>query len=206
MLSTLYAAIARRRREWYAARPRRAAAAAASGHQHRQHRRRRARARRRSRRRSRGCSSTWGRGRRFSAAATRRTDPVDGAVVVRDARGLRADLARSGDEPFMLARQLDGAIVIVGRGSVSQRAPRRTSPRRDGSPAGRWVSALRTRPRPRHRPRVAPRTSMARTTLPAGRLREPPDVLIAADAIVCVDGEDDDQRSRHPGLSSRRGR
>jgi branched-chain amino acid transport system ATP-binding protein len=33
----------------------------------------------------------------------RRTDPQDGAVIVRDADGIRADLARSGGEPMMLA-------------------------------------------------------------------------------------------------------
>jgi tetraacyldisaccharide 4'-kinase len=37
----------------------------------------------------------------------------DGVVVVRDARRVRADLARSGDEPLMLARSLDGVAVLV---------------------------------------------------------------------------------------------
>lgn len=42
-----------------------------------------------------------------------RRDPVDGVVVVRDATGIRADLDRSGDEPLMLARQLEGVSVLV---------------------------------------------------------------------------------------------
>ena len=34
-------------------------------------------------------------------------------VVVRDPGGLRADLDRAGDEPLMLARQLEGVSVLV---------------------------------------------------------------------------------------------
>lgn len=112
MIPALYAAIARRRREWYAAHPE---------------------ARRRLRRPviSIGNIAAGGRGKTpFAAAVARmlmelgerpailsrgygRAERPDGAVVVRDAGGIRADLARSGDEPFMLARQLPGAIVIV---------------------------------------------------------------------------------------------
>ena len=43
----------------------------------------------------------------------RRQRPEDGVVVVSDGRHLRADLARSGDEPLMLARRLRGAAVLV---------------------------------------------------------------------------------------------
>ena len=42
-----------------------------------------------------------------------RTRPADGVVVVRDPDGIRADLARSGDEPLMLARQLPGVSVLA---------------------------------------------------------------------------------------------
>ena len=42
-----------------------------------------------------------------------RQDPADGVVVVRDAERVRADLARAGDEPLMLARALAGASVLV---------------------------------------------------------------------------------------------
>src|SRR4051812_35187847 len=42
-----------------------------------------------------------------------RTHYEDGVVVVRDAAGIRSDLGRAGDEPLMLARQLEGAAVLV---------------------------------------------------------------------------------------------
>ena len=42
-----------------------------------------------------------------------RAQPEDGVVVVRDPDGIRADLARAGDEPLMLARWLPGAAVLV---------------------------------------------------------------------------------------------
>ena len=42
-----------------------------------------------------------------------RQAPEDGVVVVRDAERLRADLARAGDEPLMLARAITGAAVMV---------------------------------------------------------------------------------------------
>lgn len=43
----------------------------------------------------------------------RRTQPDEGVVVVSDGRHLRADLARSGDEPLLLARRVPGAAVLV---------------------------------------------------------------------------------------------
>ena len=42
-----------------------------------------------------------------------RADPVDGVVVVRDARCLVGTLETAGDEPWMLARSLDGVSVVV---------------------------------------------------------------------------------------------
>src|SRR6188768_3623822 len=112
MLSDIYAAIVRRRRERYA---------------------RRADLRRRLRRPviSVGNLAVGGRGKTPMVAAiarellamgerpailTRgyaRTRTEDGVVVVRDPDGIRADLARAGDEPLMLARCLPGASVLV---------------------------------------------------------------------------------------------
>ena len=43
----------------------------------------------------------------------KRQEPVPGVVVVSDGRGVTAALARSGDEPLMLARALPGGIVCV---------------------------------------------------------------------------------------------
>jgi tetraacyldisaccharide 4'-kinase len=42
-----------------------------------------------------------------------RIRPEDGIVVVRDPDGIRGDLARAGDEPLMLARELGGVSVLV---------------------------------------------------------------------------------------------
>ncbi len=187
MLSTLYAAVARRRREWYAARPE---------------------LRRRLRRPviSVGNIAVGGRGKTpFAAAVARallemgetpailsrgyaRTAPTDGAVVVRDARDIRADLARSGDEPFMLARQLDGAIVMSG-------PDRYLSGRLAEHRLGATVHVLDDGFQHLQLDRdidivlVAGADLRDGSTLPGGRLREPADVLVAADAIVCVDDE-----------------
>ena len=64
--------------------------------------------RRRSRPTSRRGCARWASAPPFSAAATAARAAADGVVVVRDRDGIRADLDRSGDEPLMLARQLDG--------------------------------------------------------------------------------------------------
>src|SRR4026209_454756 len=112
MLSDIYAAIVRRRRERYARRPD---------------------LRQRLRRPviSVGNLAVGGRGKTpMVAAITRellamgerpailttgyaRMDAGEGVVVVRDPEGIRSDLARAGDEPLMLARALDGVSVLV---------------------------------------------------------------------------------------------
>ena len=43
----------------------------------------------------------------------KRAEDVDGVVVVSDGTAVRSTVARSGDEPMMLARQVPGAIVCV---------------------------------------------------------------------------------------------
>jgi tetraacyldisaccharide 4'-kinase len=184
MISAVYAAIARRRREWYAARPV---------------------ARRRLRRPvvSIGNIAAGGRGKTpFTAAVARilmdvgerpailsrgyaRTQPEDGAVVVRDAQGIRADVARSGDEPFMLARQLPGAIVVTSPdrylgGRIAEHHLGATVHLLDDGfqhfQLDRDVDIV-----------IVSATDLEDDTFPRGRLREPPDVLIAADAIVATD-------------------
>jgi tetraacyldisaccharide 4'-kinase len=111
----------------------------------------------------------------------RRTRPDDGVVVVRDAERLRADLARSGDEPLMLARQLDGVAVVVG---ADRYLAGRLAERRLGCTIhvlddgfqhhdlARDVDLLVVSEADLHRERV----------LPAGRLREPVEVASRADA------------------------
>jgi len=185
MMSSLYAALARRRREYYAARPD---------------------ARRRLRHPviSIGNIAAGGRGKTpFTATVARillqlgerpailsrgyaRTQPDEGAVVVRDAQGIRADLARSGDEPFMLARQLPGVIVIAS-------ADRFVGGRLAEHHLGATVHLLDDGFQHFQLDRdvdivlVSAADVQGAQTFPTGRLREPADVLIAADAIILVD-------------------
>jgi tetraacyldisaccharide 4'-kinase len=185
MISALYAAVARRRREWYAARPDR---------------------RRRLRRPviSIGNIAAGGRGKTpFTAAVARlllemgerpailsrgyaRARHEDGAVVVRDAEGMRADLGRSGDEPLMLARQLPGTIVVAS-------PDRYLAGRLAEHHLGATVHVLDDGFQHFQLDRdidivlVSGGDLSGGATFPRGRLREPPDVLAAADAIVVID-------------------
>lgn len=184
MISSIYAAVARRRREWYAARPE---------------------ARMRLRRPvvSIGNIAVGGRGKTpFTAAVARlllesgevpailsrgyaRQDSREGVVVVRDRHGIRADLQRAGDEPLMLAQQLVGAIVMSG-------ADRYASGRIAEHQLGATVHVLDDGFQHFRLDRdvdivLVSAADLGGRTLPGGRLREPPDVLVAADAIVAVD-------------------
>ena len=185
MLSDLYAAIVRRRREYYNRRPD---------------------LRRRLRRPviSVGNLAVGGRGKTPMVAAiarellrlgerpailTRgygRTRPEDGVVIVRDAAGIRSDLARAGDEPLMLARELDGVSVLVSpdrylAGRLAEHRLAATVHVLDDGfqhlQLDRDIDVV-----------MIGREEVARPiTLPAGRLREPLDTLIAADAIIGTD-------------------
>jgi len=185
MLSDLYAAIVRRRREHYSRRPD---------------------LRRRLRRPviSVGNLAVGGRGKTPMVAAIAReligmgerpailsrgygrTRPEDGVVIVRDAGGIRSDLARAGDEPLMLARELDGVSVLVSpdrylAGRLAEHALGATVHVLDDGfqhlQLDRDVDIV-----------MIGRDDVARPiTLPWGRLREPLDTLIAADAIVSAD-------------------
>ena len=186
MLSTLYAAFARRRRELYAARPD---------------------LRRRLRRPviSVGNLAVGGRGKTPTVACLarqlvdmgerpailsrgygrRRVD--DGVVVVRDPDGIRADLDRSGDEPLMLARQLPGVSVLASSdrylaGCLAERH------------LGATVHVLDDGFQHLQLDRDVDLVIVAgedleadARTLPGGRLREPPDTLLAADAVLAAD-------------------
>lgn len=185
LLSLLYAAATRRRRERYAARPD---------------------LRRRLRRPviSVGNLAVGGRGKTPLVAAIvrellaqgerpavlsrgyARTEPAEGVVVVRDAGGIRSDLPRAGDEPLMLARRLPGACVLV---SPDRYLAGRLAEQRLGATVhvlddgfqhlqlDRDIDIL-----------LVGREDVARPiTLPFGRLREPLDACIAADAIVAAD-------------------
>jgi tetraacyldisaccharide 4'-kinase len=115
-----------------------------------------------------------------------RRRPQDGVVVVRDADGIRADLDRSGDEPLMLARQLDGVAVLV---SSSRHLAGRLAECRLGCTVhvlddGFQHFDLR---RDADLVMVAQEDLDHPVTLPSGRLREPLDAASAADAFVLLD-------------------
>ena len=173
MLSDLYAAIARRRRERYARRP---------------------------------DLAVGGRGKTPMVAAiarallamnerpailTRgyaRAQPEDGVVVVRDPDGMRADLARAGDEPLMLARWLPGAAVLV---SADRYLAGRLAEHQFASSVHILDDGFQHLQLDRDVDIVMiGRDDVARpVTLPAGRLREPLDTLVAADAILAIDDD-----------------
>jgi tetraacyldisaccharide 4'-kinase len=187
MLSTLYAAIARRRRERFDRRPD---------------------LRRRLRRPviSVGNLAVGGRGKTpLVATITRellamgerpailtrgyaRTRSEDGVVVVRDPDGIRSDLARGGDEPLMLARQLAGVSVLASpdrylAGCLAEHHFGATVHLLDDGfqhlQLDRDIDIV-----------IVGRDDVARpVTLPRGRLREPLDTLAAADAILTSDAD-----------------
>jgi len=119
-----------------------------------------------------------------------RTQADDGVVVVRDPDGIRSDLARAGDEPLMLARALAGASVLVSpdrylAGTLAEHALGATVHVLDDGfqhvQLDRDVDIV-----------LVGRDDIANPlTLPRGRLREPLDTLIAADAVLAADDDVD---------------
>jgi tetraacyldisaccharide 4'-kinase len=107
-------------------------------------------------------------------------------VIVRDAREIRAGLDTSGDEPMMLARQLPGVAVLT--------CPNRY---RAGclaeSELGATVHVLDDGFQHLQLDRdidlvIVGREDVERpVTLPGGRLREPLDTIVAADAVLTQD-------------------
>ncbi len=119
---------------------------------------------------------------------------ADGVVVVRDRTRLLSDLAHAGDEPLMLARRLPGVPVLVAAdrylaGVLAERHFGVTVHLLDDGfqhmMLARDADVVLVDPEDLEKP----------DTLPAGRLREPPDVLAHADAVV-VDGELEPARRR----------
>ena len=99
-----------------------------------------------------------------------------------------ADLDRAGDEPLMLARRLEGVVGPGVARSVSRRPSCRTPARRHGACARRRVPAPAARSRHRH-PDHRPRRHRESGDAAGGRLREPLDTCIAADAIIAADDD-----------------
>ncbi len=110
-----------------------------------------------------------------------------GVVVVRDAGGIRADLDRAGDEPLMLARQLPGAVVLSS-------SDRYLAGRLAEQHLAATVHVLDDGFQHLQLDRDIDLVIVAGTdldagarTLPGGRLRETPDTLAAADAVLTAD-------------------
>jgi tetraacyldisaccharide 4'-kinase len=115
-----------------------------------------------------------------------RRAPPDGVVVVRDPGGIRADLDRAGDEPLMLARQLDGVAVLA---SASRYLAGRLAEHHFGCTVHVLDDGFQHFDLERDADiLVVDRADLeSPATLPAGRLREPIDAAAAADAIVMLD-------------------
>ncbi len=106
----------------------------------------------------------------------------DGTVIVSDGKAVLADVARSGDEPLMLARQVPRAAVLVS-------SSRYVSGRVAESKLGCTVHVLDDGFQHFDLVRdvdllVAPATLDDTRTLPFGRFREPLDAAASADALL----------------------
>ena len=118
----------------------------------------------------------------------------DGVVIVSDGTHLLADLDRSGDEPLMLARAVPGAAVLVCEqraiaGALAERALGATVLVLDD---GFQHRAMR---RDLDIVAVTPDDLRGRR-FPFGRLRESPDALRRASAIIIDGAVDDAMRSQ----------
>jgi tetraacyldisaccharide 4'-kinase len=111
---------------------------------------------------------------------------ADGVVVVRDADGIRSDIDRAGDEPLMLARQLEGVSVLACSsrylaGRLAEQHLNSTVHILDDGfqhlTLHRDLDIVIVAADDLERPR----------TIPFGRLREPVDALFAADALIALD-------------------
>jgi len=110
----------------------------------------------------------------------------DAPVVVRDGAGVHASVREAGDEPMMLAEQLDGAIVVVHReraraGALAAEMGATVHVLDDGFqhvPVVRDVDIVMIDPR-----------DLDGRLLPFGRLRERPAALRRAHAVVIVSGD-----------------
>jgi tetraacyldisaccharide 4'-kinase len=127
----------------------------------------------------------------------RRPDPSRGVVVVCDGHAVLATAERSGDEPFMLARMLAGAAVLVSHdryeaGTIAESRFGCTVHILDDGfqhvQLARDVNLL-----------VAAPADLNDRVLPAGTLREPLSAARAADAVF-VEGSDDDVQAVASGL------
>lgn len=119
---------------------------------------------------------------------------TDGVVVVRDEHGIRADLGRSGDEPLMLARQLEGVSIFV---SPDRYVAGRLAESRFGCTVHLLDDGFQHIRLERDIDLLLIRKEDvdAPVTLPSGRLREPLDAAVQADAILVPDVSLDEAKS-----------
>lgn len=128
----------------------------------------------------------WGERPSILSRGYRRESPSRDVVIVRDAEHMRATLGESGDEPFMLARELPGCCVLVH--------PRRY---RAGLIAEQDLHCtVHVLDDGFQHVQLARDANLVLVTLddvlhgevlPAGRLREPVHALEYADALLAVD-------------------
>jgi len=128
----------------------------------------------------------WGQRPSVLSRGYRRQSPSREVVIVRDADHMRATLAESGDEPFMLARELPGCCVLVHTRRV-----------RAGQLAEQELGCtVHVLDDGFQHVQLARDANLVLLTLddvlhgevlPAGRLREPLHALEHADALLAVD-------------------
>ena len=112
-----------------------------------------------------------------------RQEPVDGVVVVRDRTGVRSDVARSGDEPFMLASALPETLVLV---SEDRYLAGRLAEMQLGATVHLLDDGFQhfTLHRDVDLVVLGEGDAVEPRTLPAGRLREPVGTVCRADALI----------------------
>ncbi len=123
----------------------------------------------------------------------RRSSPA-GVVVVADGRRIRADLDRSGDEPLMLARSVEGARVLV---SADRYLAGRLAELRLGATVHVLDDGFQhlTLARGTDLLIVSLEDIADARTLPAGRLREPLAAASSAHALLVPSGTSDQART-----------
>jgi tetraacyldisaccharide 4'-kinase len=128
-----------------------------------------------------------------------REEAADGVVVVSDGRDLRADLARAGDEPLMLARQLPGVAVLVAhdRYLAGRIAERRLACSVHVLDDGFQHFGLE---RDLDLVVVGDAEITRPGVMPFGRLREPPDAARCADAILWTGAGETDAAAARLGV------
>ena len=122
-----------------------------------------------------------------------RQESVDGVVVVRDQNGIRSDVARSGDESFMLARTLPDTLVLV---SEDRYLAGRLAETRLGATVHVLDDGFQHLELYRDIDLVVLGAidTVDPQLLPVGRLREPLHTVTEADALIVETSSEEDAR------------